>query len=201
MGAVRNHGNPIFVLLLLVVSTLFLPSCGAGFGGDASMSELTGKGKADALVTRYARHLGASDRALDTSNDVSFGSRGLRFDPQTDALVGRVLVNGAMLEGAPLEELVNYKRMVTALNDPAIGGMFDRGGGSFILDEGKQGYYLIRTFPLASTTPDTLIFGMERMEDVAATWTVRWFYRVAMIMHGHQKPPTAPVTRDNDTQR
>jgi hypothetical protein len=201
MGAVRNHGNPIFALLLLVASALPLSGCGTGLGQDASMSNLSGTEKANALVTRYSRHLGAGDRALDASNDVSFGSSGLFYDKQRDVLIGRVLVTSAMLEGAPPEELVNLRRMVSALNDPAIGGMFDRGGGSFILDEDKDAYYLIRTFPLGSTTPSALIDNMERMEDIAATWTVRWFSRVAMIMHGHQTPPTAPVTRDNDTQR
>jgi hypothetical protein len=201
MGAVRKHEKPIFTLLLLVASVLCLSSCEAGFGEEASMSNLSGKGRANALVVRYSRHLGAGDRVLDASNDVSFGASGLFYDAQRDVLVGRALVTGAMLEGAPLAEVVNLRRMVSALNDPAIGGMFDQGGGSFILDEGKDNYYLVRAFPLATTTPNTLIADMERMEDIAVTWTVRWFSRVAMIMHGHQKPPSAPVNRDNDTQR
>ena len=87
--------------------------------------------------------------------------------------------------------------MVDALNDPAIGGMFDRGGGSFVLDEKRDAYFLVRDFPVATTDERSLIDGMERLQSVTATWVVRWFYRVAMIMHGHQLPPTHPVTLDH----
>lgn len=152
---------------------------------------------AQQLVERYARRIGATHRMLDAAGDISFGDVGFQYDAARDLLIGRVFVNHVLIDDAPPEELKNYRKVATALNDPKIGGMFDRGGGTFLLDETRQGIYLVRAFPVASTSSDALFDAMDALQIVAAIWTTKWLFRVTMIAHGNQSAPTAPVTRAN----
>lgn len=185
MAAVRDG-----VLALLLASGA-VAACSPG---GPAVTGLTGRARADALVAAYAAERGAPARTLDDKGDVTFGSTGLYHAPTEDALYGRVYINNALIEDAPPEELANYRRMVAALNDPRIGGMYERGGGYFVLDEQRQAYFLVRRFPLPLTDPQTLIADMAQMERVGARWTGEWLFQVAMIMHGRRPAPTRRVT-------
>ncbi len=196
MAAARDRRCSIVALALLAGFMVWFAVDGRG--GAADMTVTTDRERADALVTAYARHVGAGRRTLDAGGDVSFGSSGLHYDAARAVLTGRVFVNGASLRTAKPEGQANYRRMVGALNDPAIGGMFERGGGVFVLDEAREAYSLVVDFPVATTDRATLIARMETLQDIAAAWTTRWFFRVAKIMHGHEPAPTVPVTRATD---
>ena len=148
-----------------------------------------GRDRAQSLLRSYARTFGVYDAELDASGNASFGGFGFQHDVEGDALVGRVLVAKAWLPGAPEERKEPYRQVARALNDPAIGGLFDQGGGYFELEEDKRLYFLKKKFPLATATPEDVNDGMERLRDLAATWTVRWFGRVADITHGRALPP------------
>ena len=176
--------------LRVVLLLIFCAACG-------DMNQLRGRDKAQALVAAYSRSIGAGNRGLDSTGDVSFGDVGFSYDAAHDALIGRIFINGALLINAPPKELDNYRRIVGALNDPAIGGMFERAGGVFVLDERKEAYFLVRSYPLATTDIAGLTRAVRDGREVAAIWTTRWLYRVAMIFHGHQPAPTRPVTRKN----
>lgn len=156
-----------------------------------------GRDRADALVRSYARSQNLYNIGLDANGDVAFDGIGFRHDPDKDALVGRVFVAGAWMPGDPPEIQENYRKVLRALNDPYVGGLFEQGGGYFRLDEAKRIYFLERDFPLAQTTPQELREGMDLLQDLAAAWTVRWFVRVAQVAHGRATPPARPVTRDD----
>lgn len=156
-----------------------------------------GRDRAEALMLSYARRQGRYDVALDESGDVSFGEYGFRHDADKDALVGRVFVAKAWRDGAPEAQVDAFSKVGRALNDPAIGGLFDQGGGYFHLDTDKRIYFLKKDFPLATTTPLGLDEGMERLRDLGATWTTRWFARVADITHGRALSPVRPVKQDD----
>lgn len=162
-------------------------------GGDAVIPA-QGRTRADALVAAYAAHARAPGRTLDAHGDVSFGDTGLAYVADEDALYGRVYINNALIDGAPPAELANYRRMVVALNDPRVGGMYDRAGGYFVLDEKRQAYFLVRRFAVPATDPRVLIGAMEAMQQVGARWTTSWLFEVAMVMHGRRPPPDRPVT-------
>ncbi len=152
--------------------------------------------QAQQLIDAYKRHRGTyqSSDAIDALRANDFI---LYYDEENQKLVGGIGITRAVLEGAPPEELKNLRRMVGLLNDPAIGGMFDRAGGYFVLDEQRDAYYLMRDFPLATTNKKQLKEGMDALYGVSGMWLKRWFFRVAMIMHGHEAAPTAPVTLAN----
>jgi hypothetical protein len=156
-----------------------------------------GRDRADALMQSYARKENRYDAALDESGDVSFGEFGFRHEVDKDALVARVFVAKAWRDGAPEAQIDAFSKVGRALNDPAIGGLFDQGGGYFHLDPDKRIYFLKKDFPLATTTPADLGEGMERLRDLAATWTTRWFGRVADITHGRALAPLRPVKQDD----
>jgi hypothetical protein len=152
-----------------------------------------GRDRAQSLVRSYARTFGVYDAELDPSGNVSFGGFGFQHDGDNDALVGRVLVAKAWLSDAPEERKEPFRKVGRALNDPAVGGLFDQDGGYFELEEDKRLYFLKKKFPLATATPEDVTAGMERLRDLAATWTVRWFGRVADITHGRALAPVRPV--------
>lgn len=161
-------------------------------GGTVAMAPAA-RQQAERLVAAYARAIGAPGRKLGRDGSVAFGESGFDYDDRSGELIGRVYVQKAMLEGASPTGLLNLRRMVDALNDPKVGGMYDRADGYFVLDEGRDAYFLVRRFPVSRTSSSDLIAAMERMKTVAATWVVRWFYEVAMVMHGHRAAPTARV--------
>ena len=149
--------------------------------------------KAESLMKSYARKQGIYDAEFDASGNVAFGEFGFRHDADKDALVGRVFVAKAWLKGDPPEYQDAYRTVARALNNPAIGGLFDQGGGYFRLDEDKRIYFLEKDFPLGKVTSADVEEGMERLRTLGATWTMRWFGRVADVAHGRAFPPAKPV--------
>jgi hypothetical protein len=156
-----------------------------------------GRDKADALVQSYARWHNLYNITLDANGDAAFDGTGFYHDPDKDALVARVFVSKAWIKGDPPEIQDKYRKVARALNDPHVGGMFEQGGGYFQLDEDKRFYFLKRDFPLATTTPKELREAMEKLLDLAALWSMRWFVRVAEVAHGMALPPGRPVTRND----
>jgi hypothetical protein len=179
---------------LLAGLGLPLSACGEG---SSSVSAQSGPERASQLAHVWAAHVGAPDRTLDAAGDMPLGDTGIAYDPTRDTLYGRVWVTMALTKGAPADEIATLRRMEAALNDPRMGGLYEHAGGYFVLDEKREGYFLVRAFPVAQTTPEKLVRDMERMQTVAARWTTKWFLDVAMIMHGKEPPPAHPVTLDN----
>jgi hypothetical protein len=154
---------------------------------------LTGRDKANHLVASFGKWLGVYDAELDTNNDRSFGTVGFHYHPKRDTLEGRVHIEDAWLPNAKEESKNNFRKVAKALNDPAIGGMFERARGKFVLDEEKRMFFLVRRFKVAETTPRQLRIKMTKLMNVGATWTLHWFGRVARITHGFEPPPAEPV--------
>lgn len=163
-----------------------------------SIHPIPGRDKANELVASHGRHVGVADATLDPSGDAAFGEFGFHHDSDKDALVARVFVAKAWPASSPPEDQEPYRKVGAALNDPQIGGMFEQGGGYFILDEEKRMYFLAKDLPLATTTAEGLRKEMDELLDLGATWTVRWFARVADITHGRAAPPQRPITREDD---
>ena len=161
---------------------------------------MEGTERARELIFAYSEHIGANGRVLNVDNTVSYGDSELQYDPERDVLIGRLYVNMARTEGAPMERHNTYQEMLEALNDPKIGGMFEKGGGMFVLDEEEGAWFLVKEFPVVSTSQATLVEEMNELSDIASAWTTKWFLDVAMIMHGKEKAPSMLVTRENDLQ-
>jgi hypothetical protein len=162
--------------------------------------ELEGRAKANHLVASFGKWLGVYDAELDRDNDRSFGEVGFHYDEKADVLEGRVFIEQAYLPSDPDAVKENFRKVAAALNDPAIGGMFERGGGRFDLDEEKRMFFLLKDFPLAELTPRSLRTQMEKLMNIGATWSLHWLGRVARIAHGWEPPPASPVTIGLDGQ-
>ncbi len=132
--------------------------------------------KAEALVAAYAKHVGARDAVHQTlykDNDRSFGDCGFHYFPEKSVLQGRVFNGNSHIKEWP--ESAHVERQVIAgLNDPKIGGMYDRGGGYFILDEEKQMYFLVKDYPFATTTAAEFIKDFDNLNDLNALWLMSW---------------------------
>ena len=160
-----------------------------------------GRARADALVASFGRAVGAHDARLDASGDVSFGEAGFHYDADRDALVGRVFVERAWAPDDAPAVKDNFRKVAAALEDPKVGGMYEKGGGRFVLDEGKRAFFLTKDFPIATTTEAGLRREMEVLLDLGAVWATRWLARVAAVAHGWEPPPARRVTRADEPER
>lgn len=154
---------------------------------------LTGREKANYLVASFGRWLGVYDAELDMENDRSFGECGFHYNPEKDSLRGRVYIDMAWEPDDPEPAKANFRKVAKALNDPKIGGKFERAGGKFVLDEEKRMFFLVKDFNVAETTPRALRVKMEKLMNVGATWSVDYLGRVARVAHGWEPPPDEPV--------
>ncbi len=196
MAVVRER--PVFAILALFSGlALFAATLAGCQSGESRMNQPAGLERANSLASGWSGHLGAADRRLGPDGDMSLGETGLFYQARDNAMFGRVWINMARTEDAPPERLATYHKMLAALNDPHIGGMYDRASGYFVLDEKRQGFYLVRRFDVAQTTPQSLIRDMDRMQRVAGQWNAKWFLDVAMIMHGKEKPPEKTILMEN----
>lgn len=188
-ASIRLSGFALALLLCFL-----LPGCSYG---DGDVTRLAGSDAASALAKAWVNDQGAYGRQLDASGDISLGDKGIHYAASENVLYGRVWINMAPLDDNPSERLPVYQRMLAALNDPKIGGMFDQADGYFVLNTESQGFYLVRAFPVASTTPAAFLAGMKRLERVGEKWTTAWFLDVAMIMHGKEPAPARKVLLDD----
>ena len=93
-------------------------------------STSSGRSKAVALVAAYAKHVGVHDaihQTLDENNDRSFGDFEFHYFPDKDVIECRVYIVRSHIREWP--DRAHFERQVIAgLNNPKIGGMYDRGG-------------------------------------------------------------------------
>lgn len=109
---------------LCVVMTLL-----GGCSMSNDISQLNGPTKANALVVNFGKHVGIDNAILDENYDRSFGEFGFHYDSDKNVLIGRVYITKADLNEATPEETESIYRVMKALNDPKVGGMFENGGG------------------------------------------------------------------------
>ncbi|MGI4853890.1 MAG: hypothetical protein ACRYF4_07595 [Janthinobacterium lividum] len=84
------------------------------------------------------------------------------------------------------------------MNDPTIGGMYDRAGGHFLLDEQKQMFFLVRDFTLSQTDEASFVKQVDALSDIAGIWVMKWLGIVADQSHGAKPKPTQRIDREHD---
>lgn len=144
------------------------------------------------LVQALTKRDGHPELAEKFDSKLSYGGTAIEFDRATRKLVVRAFVSRTWWKTATDEQKENFRKTLKGLNDPKIGGMYERGGGYFVFDEAK-GYYLCRDFQVDQTTPKEFVAGVEFLRTVAARWTTEWMFEVAQAVHGHREPPDKPV--------
>ena len=156
--------------------------------------------KAQALVAAYAKHVGAHDaihKTLDQGNDRSFGDFGFHYFPEKNVLQGRVFYAKSHIKDWP--DRAHFERQVIAgLNNPAIGGMYDRGGGYFVLDEEKQMYFLMKDYPVSTTTPAELVRDFDNLNGLMGLWVMSWGPHAARQSYGKEALPTQRIDREHN---
>ncbi len=63
------------------------------------------------------------------------------------------------------ETLTAVRQSAAGLNDPTIGGMYDRAGGQFMLDEQKQMFFLVRDFTLSQIDEATFTKQVDALNE------------------------------------
>ena len=192
------------VRVLLLTSFLLFEFAGCrrnpGVRDVASNESLSGQSKAQSLVAGYARHVDVEDavhQTLDSQGDRSFGDFGFRYEPEKNSLQMRVFIVRTFDKDYP-ERLPQIFTVRNALNDPKIGGRYETDEAVFFHDEDQERMYLIKAFPLSTTTQDSFNQGADRFRAVGARWFYSWFGHVAVQAFGKEPIPTGQVTLAND---
>ena len=163
-------------------------------------STSSGRNKAQALVAAYAKHVGVHDaihQTLDENNDRSFGDFGFHYFPEKDVLQGRVYIARSHIKDKP-QLAAGQRRFAANLNNPKIGGMYDRGGGYFVLDEDKEKYFLVKDYVVSTTTPSEFIKDFDNLNDLGAIWLMSWGPHAADQSYGAEPLPTQRIDREHD---
>lgn len=160
----------------------------------------SGAVRAQAFLAAYAKHVGAHDavhQTFDKDSDRSFGDFGFHYFADKDVLQGRVFHANSHIKDWP--DRAHFERQVIAgLNDPKIGGMYDRGGGYFVLDEQKQIYFLVKDYSLATINVDLFIHDFDNLNDLSAIWLTSWGPHAARQSYGAEPPPTQRIDREHN---
>jgi len=163
-------------------------------------STTSGPDKAQALVAAYAKHVGVHDaihQTLDKDHDRSFGDFGFHYFPEKDVLQGRVFNGNSHIKEWP--DRAHFERQVIAgLNDPAIGGMYDRGGGYFVLDEDKQMYFLVKDYPVSTISVEKFIKDFDYLNGLSGIWLMSWGPHAARQSYGAEPLPTQRIDREHN---
>ena len=170
-------------------------------------ADSTGRAKAEALVAAYAKHVGVHDavhQTLDADDDRSFGDFGFHYFSGRKVIQARVYImesrekqNAEERPNRP-ELVASEKKVDAALNDPKIGGMYDRGGGYFFTDQNKQIVFLAKDYSLPRTTSAEFIRDVDNLNSLAGIWLMSWMGHVAVQTLGGEPLPPHFVTREND---
>ena len=163
-------------------------------------ADSTGRTKAVALVAAYAKHVGVHDalhQTLDADDDRAFGDLGFHYFPQQDVLQAKVFILNPHPPEGP-KEAESRAKVDAGLNDPKIGGMYDRRGGYFFVDKKTGIIFLAKDYKLSTTEPDKFIVDVDNLNSLGAIWVTSWFGHAAVQSYGAEPLPTRRITREND---
>ena len=137
---------------------------------------------AQSLVVALANADKHPEVALAFPKKIGYLGTIIEFDAEKPCLRVSIYVTGTWWKTATEEIKVNFRKTARALNDPAIGGKYDRAGAIFQFDE-AEGFYLIRIFALPDTTEESFLRDVGTLRNIAAKWTMEWFFEVAQRVH------------------
>lgn len=93
------------------------------------------------------------------------------------------------------------RQVDAALNDPKIGGMYDRGGGYLFTDLSKEAVFLVKDYSMLTVVPVDFINDVDNLNGLSGIWLMSWMGHVADQTFGAEPLPTQHITRENDPYR
>ena len=164
-------------------------------GGAKPMSN---EQSANRLVMEVSRLRSLRPAPLGPDNQVAYGTLLFKYVPESDKLICAILVTqNGIWRSFGEQRAAAFLRTIHALSEPAIGGMFDTGGGAWSFERETGKAYLYVAFPLTAD-PAEVNRGIDAMARVVPAWATRWQLAVANIAHGREPPPKQRVTLQND---
>jgi hypothetical protein len=159
---------------------------------------MTALEQANVLLLDVERKRGLPPTKLGIEDQIAFGTLMFKFVPERNVLVVAILIShDALWNKIDDQASTAFLRAKAALSDPAIGGLFDSGGGSWMFERSTGKTFLFREFSL-DTSGSSISNAIDEMTAVVPAWQSRWRNAVARIAHGREPPPQQPVTLKND---
>ncbi|CAM2005429.1 hypothetical protein [Acanthopleuribacter pedis] len=134
---------------------------------------------------------------LDENHQYQNNVLSFRFNPETNRLEVSHYVAAAGLPDDPPKLVQRFKMVDTALQDPAIGGMYEMDGGKVHLVEEKRVFEYTKEYDPLTISKQDFRKQFQYYLKIAQAWSDRWYLQVARITHGKREAPSAPVTLNN----
>lgn len=125
---------------------------------------------------------------------LGFGPVSFEFLPVDGSVEVCVWIADTQIDGRTPAETARIAAVARALNDPSIGGMYERAGASFRWDRSVEAILLCKRLN-ASAQPSVFNAEVDELLDVALEWRLDWFFEVTTIVHDGQPRPATRKTR------
>lgn len=134
----------------------------------------------------------------DTDNSFFNGSVLMYYDSTNKNIRVSIFNLDGIKPNATDLEKNNFQKVFEAVNDPKIGGMFDKAGGIFTHSNDWKNLYLTNTYNIENMSVTEFISKVDNQQKLNDAWLKYWDKAVAQIVHSGQPAPTTPVTLENN---
>ncbi len=180
-----------------IMVALLLAACEPTTDARVNMSP---REQAEAAIGAVVEARGASFDGLPNSNMVAFGPLGYSYDPAVNQIVVSVLVTEFFAWTTYANRRPKIEATLAALDDPAIGGLFDTAGGAWNFDR-KTGKLRLQNTHEVSASSSELLASTEALQSVYPEWSLSWLGEIGKIVHNGAPLPRQKVTVANNPYR
>lgn len=162
---------------------------------------MSDRDRAESLAQQLAKLQGFTPAKLNSQGRIAYGTLQFEHDAANNKLLVMILISDDQLWdklGEPFRQ--NYLKSTQALDDPAIGGMFDTAGGRWRFEPASGKTFLYKAYPL-DIAADKINEDASRMIALAPAWEARWSRIVAEVSQGKRLAPRQKVTLQDDPYR
>lgn len=162
---------------------------------------MSDRDRADSLAQQLAKLQGITPAKLSPHGRIAYGTMQFEHDAVNNKLLVMILISDDQLWdklGEPFRQ--NYLKSTQALDNPAIGGMFDTAGGRWRFEPASGKTFLYKVYPL-DMAADKINEDVLRMLALAPAWETRWSRMVAEMSKGKRPAPREKVTLQDDPYR
>jgi len=181
------------MVALMLLSAACKPAPEAG-------TDMSNRERAEVTIGKAVEARGARFGELSDSNMAAFGPLAYSYDPATERIVVSVLVAEFSAWTVFPDRRPKIEATLAALEDPAVGGLFDTAGGTWHLDR-DTGKLRLQIAHADLDDVSELLASTEALQGVYPEWSLSWAGEVGKIVHNGAPLPPNRVTVKNNPYR
>ena len=161
---------------------------------------VTERDRVEAVIGEVLNARGALFEELPANNVAAVGPLAFKYRPQKSQIVVSALIAEFTAWTLFPDRRPKLEQTVSALQDPAIGGLFQTDEAQWMFDRETGKLSLGYELPVTATATD-LANSATSLERLSPEWSLSWMGAVADIVHEGAPLPSANVTLENNPYR